>query len=381
MSPPLTIALGALVLVGIAWLLVVYRRAQSRQRLLSEYITNNMPSGLVTVDADGFITGHNPASQNIYGYELSTGRPLADLVVESSRFASVLERCLGRGETFTRLEFNVPEPSGALKRIGVNLSPITSPSNQIDGAICLFSDLTEIVKLQEQIRLQENYAALGEMSAGIAHEFKNSLATISGYAQMLAKESDPDSVRSYASEGERETRSLATIVTDFLNFARPVDTTLQSIDLAELLREAVGELENLRPGEYTVSVEAPDSIVLRCDATLLKQAVMNVLINAVEALESSGTVAVALERVRGGKTIAVRVEDNGRGIEGDVFPKVFIPFFTTKTDGTGLGLPLVQKIVLAHGGRIEFERLDHGTRVSLLLPASRAADDPVVSSG
>lgn len=376
MSPVLTVALGALVLGGIVWSIIVYARAESRQRLLSEYITNNMPSGLVTVDSAGLITGHNPASQNIYGYELSTGRPLAQLVVESDRFSSVLEGCLSRGDTFTRLEFNVPGPSDANKRIGVNLSPITSAAGRIEGAICLSSDLTEIVRLQEQVRLRENYAALGEMSAGIAHEFKNSLATISGYAQMLAKESDATTIHSYALEVDRETRSLATIVTDFLNFARPVDASLQSIDLAELLREAVGELSHLKPGNFSVSLDAPETVRLECDATLLRQAVINILINAVEALDGDGSVAMTLARIEGDQTIVIRVEDDGCGIDEDLLGKVFIPFFTTKPSGTGLGLPLVQKIVLAHGGRIEVENRAPGTRVTVLLPATRGLKAP-----
>src|SRR4029078_9373821 len=122
-----------------------------------------------------------------------------------------------KGETFTRIEFNALMSPQREKRIGINLSPILSAGGEIEGVICLLSDLTEIVELQKQIKLQENFAALGEMSAGIAHEFKNSLATILGYAQMSVSEKDGDTLRGYATEILKESQALSAMITDFLN--------------------------------------------------------------------------------------------------------------------------------------------------------------------
>jgi PAS domain S-box-containing protein len=166
----------------VVWLVAPRLRAESRRRHPSEYITNNMPSGMITVDLGGVITAHNPASERIFGYELSTGRRLSELVVQKPRLDELLGTCMKTDEAFTREEFDVSDAVGNNWHIGINLSSITGPAGQIEGAICLLSDLTKIVKLQEQIRLKDNFAALGEMSAGIAHEFKNSLATISGYS-------------------------------------------------------------------------------------------------------------------------------------------------------------------------------------------------------
>src|SRR5262245_8902493 len=146
-------------------------------------VTSKMPSGLITVDRAGKITGHNPPSNRILAETLIPGFPLLELVRESSVLDTLLGRCMTTGEVFSRVEFNVPAVTGD-KRIGINLSPITVPNGEIEGAICLLSDLTEIVELESRIKLKENFAALGEMSAGIAHEFKNSIATIVGYAQM-----------------------------------------------------------------------------------------------------------------------------------------------------------------------------------------------------
>src|SRR5947209_17243692 len=195
--------------------------------ILSERVTDKMPSGLIVVDRQGRIVAHNPASERIFEGTLTRNSRLRDLVREAETLEGLLRRCLKYGEAFTRVEFNAPNQAGIDKLIGINLSPITDSDGMAEGAICLLSDLTEIVELQNQIKLKENFAALGEMSAGIAHEFKNSLATILGYAQMSMYESDINIVHGFAREIHKESQGLAVMVTDFLNFARPIKAALQ----------------------------------------------------------------------------------------------------------------------------------------------------------
>jgi len=289
-------------------------------------------------------------------------------VRESQALQDLLSRCLNSGEIFTRLEFNGPIRPDVDKRIGINLSPITSDSGEIQGAICLLSDLTEIVELHNRIKLQENFAALGEMSAGIAHEFKNSLATIVGYAQMSIGEGDVGTLQNYAREIHKESQTLSHMVTDFLNFARPVLTSINAVDLAQLLENTISDLRSLRPGKYEVRFQAAESAIAPCDATLMRQAFLNLLINAVEALGPAGAIDVSV--VKENKLVRIAIEDNGHGITEDVLKKIFIPFFTTKTQGTGLGLSLVQKIVLAHNGRIEVRSTPgSGTRFLVTVPS------------
>jgi PAS domain S-box-containing protein len=325
------------------------------------------------VDREGRITGHNPASERIFEGTLTPRSRLGGLVREAQTLEELIQRCLQYGEVFTRVEFHVPSRVGVDKRIGINLSPVTNPVGKIEGVICLLSDLTEIVELQNQIKLKENFAALGEMSAGIAHEFKNSLATIVGYAQMSTTESDIETLHSYAREVHKESQALSRMVTDFLNFARPVKTSINDVNLIELLQSTMADLRNLRPGNYEMQFQASSTAVVPCDPTLMRQSFLNLLINAVEALESDsrGRISVSVNSMRGGGIIRVLIEDNGRGISNDVISKIFLPFYTTKAHGTGLGLSLVQKIVLAHNGRIEVQRIDSGgTRFTVTLPAS-----------
>ena len=339
--------------------------------LLSEHITSKMPSGLIVIDREGTIVGHNPASERIFEGTLKRSSRLRDLVRESQTLQDLLDRCLNSGEVFTRVEFNAPIRQGIDKRIGINLSPITNSGGAIEGAICLLSDLTEIVELHNRIKLKENFAALGEMSAGIAHEFKNSLATIVGYAQMCTTETDIATLQNYAREIHKESQALSNMVTEFLNFARPEMASIDEVDLAELLENTIADLKNLRPGNYDVRHTASANAIMPCDPTLMRQSFLNLLINAVEALEGSGTVSVSVDVPKERNYVRVLIDDDGRGIPIDIVPKIFIPFFTTKTHGTGLGLSLVQKIVLAHNGRIEVQSTEgKGTRFVVTLPTA-----------
>jgi PAS domain S-box-containing protein len=335
---------------------------------LSEHITAKMPSGIIVVDREGRIVGHNPASERIFEGTLARSSRLRDLVREPQALQNLLSRCLNSGEIFTRVEFNAPIRPDVDKRIGINLSPITNEQGEIHGAICLLSDLTEIVELHNRIKLQENFVALGEMSAGIAHEFKNSLATIAGYAQMSIGEGDVATLQNYAREIHKESQALSHMVTDFLNFARPVFTSINEVNLTQLLQNTIGDLRNLRPGTYDVRFEATGSAPAPCDATLIRQSFLNLLINAVEAVGPAGIIEVSIEK--SDKSVRIAIQDNGHGIPENVLKKIFIPFFTTKTQGTGLGLSLVQKIVLAHNGRIEVRSTPgSGTRFLVTLPS------------
>ena len=367
----------AIALLAIAILLLRFRTDHKHQRL-SEQITNEMPSGFITVNRTGQIIGHNRASERIFERKVLSHK-LRDMVLESEELQKLLDRCLSAGEIFTRVEFNVPIAPHHDKRIGINLSPITTEQGRIEGAICLLSDLTEIVELQQQVKLKENFAVLGEMSSGIAHEFKNSIATILGYAQLSVGETSVEVLQNYAREIQKESRSMSTMFTDFLNFARPVDPSIVDVEVRELLQSVIADVRNSRPGPYKVIFDSSQTASLPCDATLVRQLFMNLLLNAVEAVgdvsSGEGRISVGLEKIRERDSGSIRIviEDNGAGIPVHELTKIFYPFFTTKSHGTGLGLSLVQKIVLAHNGRIEAQNADpHGARFVVTFPLQDA---------
>ena len=347
-------------------------RAQQNERL-SEEVTRNMPAGLLLVSTAGLITSANPAAEVALGVRALVYRRYTEVLGSESRLAALLSDCLTKGETFRRQEIEYRPPSGELRQLGVTISPILRRSGQLTGALCLLSDLTELAALQRQMQMKESLAALGELSAGIAHEFKNSLATISGYAQMIRAESQGDAAEN-AQRILQQTRALAHVVTEFLKFARPQELANEEVTLKVLVERVVSELRDSLPQAEILSEGQFECV--SGDEGLLRQAVLNLVRNAAEAAgerPSGAQVQVrgAVEQT-GGRTVQrLTVADNGPGIPPADLSKIFAPFFTTKPNGTGLGLAIVQKIIIQHGGSIEARnRPEGGAEFTICLPMS-----------
>jgi two-component system sensor histidine kinase AtoS len=310
----------------------------------------------------------------------------------------MLTACIRDGKTFQRGEVEHMTSEGEVRHLGVTISPIfrsaraatraaaeagTIPPTElrVSGALCLMSDLTELTALQKQIRWKENLAALGEMSAGIAHEFKNSLATISGYAQMIRSEVKPGDTRDSAERILDQTRALTHVVTEFLRFAKPLEICYETVSMQNVVEKVAEELRETVPG---CRVEADGSFhELPGDEALIRQALVNLVRNGVQAATGSGaseakvTITGSLEDLGGRKWQRVCVADNGGGIPENDLPKIFLPFYTTKSEGTGLGLAVVQKVALQHGGSIEARNREGGGAEFLLwLPLRQ---DPLPS--
>src|SRR5580658_9756487 len=194
--------------------------------------------------------------------------------------------CLSTGNTVRRMTLSYSAPGGQNMVLGIGFSPIRAVDGGIGGAIMLLTDLTEITALQQQIRLKENMAALGEMAAGIAHEFKNALATISGYAQLISI-SEQDESRGFAQKIFKETQLLAAIVTDFLHFSRPLNLMAAPLETRELLESCFAEIVERGRFDDVALEMVGDFPLVRGDITLLRQAFSNLLRNACEAMEDT----------------------------------------------------------------------------------------------
>ena len=359
-------------------------RAQETERL-SEAVTRNMPAGLLLVNATGSISSANPAAEKNLDIPGLQYRRYTDVLGTDSALAKMLTACLCEGQTFQRGEVQHTTPSGELRKIGVTISPIyravrntmahgpgAAPTQKVTGALCLMSDLTELATLQKQVRWKENLAALGEMSAGIAHEFKNALATISGYAQMIRSEAPASEMGECAEKILDQTRSLTHVVTEFLRFARPLELAQEDFELSTVVEQVSDEIGAAIAGA-SVRTEGTFGSVSG-DAGLLRQALLNLTRNAAEAASSNGhrgevVIAGAQEGFGGQRWQCIAVRDNGPGIPPGDLDKIFVPFFTTKSAGTGLGLAVVQKIALQHGGRVEARnQAGGGAEFDLWLP-------------
>ena len=357
-------------------------RAESTARL-SEEVTRNMPAGLLVIGANGLISGTNPAAEQALGIKGLAFRRYSEALGESSTLTALIQQCLADGKIFRREQAAHVAPDGTHRELGVTISPIRRGQEKATGAICLLSDLTELASLQKQMQLRENLAALGELSAGIAHEFKNALATISGYAQMIQSEPAAPDTRENAKKILDQTRSIAHVVTEFLRYARPLEISEEPLTLRPLLDRIVCEIQELQP-DVNIIVEGHFSEVAG-DEGLLRQAFLNLARNAAEAAAAHASAPAVILR---GETSEspdepsqrIRILDNGAGISADALPKLFRPFFTTKVNGTGLGLAVVQKILLQHSGQIEARNRDTGgAEFIVTLPVSRALAEAVES--
>ncbi|PYU24249.1 MAG: hypothetical protein DMG32_14210 [Acidobacteria bacterium] len=348
-------------------------RAQQTERL-SEAVTRNMPAGLLLISATGLVTSANPAAEAALDVHALAYRRYAEVIGKESPLSNLLATCLSEGRTFRREEVEYTTPKGELRQLGVTISPILGKSAQVTGALCLLSDLTELAALQRQVQVKESLAALGELSAGIAHEFKNALATISGYAQMIRRESEGETAEN-AQLILDQTRALTHVVTEFLKFARPLDLSTEEVPLRSLVDRVITEIQEAIPQVAISSGGAFES--LAGDEGLLRQALLNLTRNAAEAAVGQpfgGRVDVhgAIEHMPSGDLQRISITDNGPGIAADDISRIFVPFYTTKTNGTGLGLAIVQKIVVQHGGSVEVRNQPQGGAEFIVsLPLSR----------
>jgi signal transduction histidine kinase len=350
-------------------------RAEASERLSGEIVTS-LTSGLLVVDGDGIVRTLNPAGQAML--QLAGNRwegPYREVLKDAGSLADVLEECLTTSKPVVRRA--VPLTGGTASHLGLTVSPIREDAGgEAHGVICLFTDLTEVMELEEQLRLKDSLARLGEMTAGIAHEFRNGLATIHGYGRLLELERLPADFRPFVQGIRDETEALGQVVTNFLSFARPTELALAPVEMTALVERAAEEVRaevRARGGDVVVRGEFGR---VDGDEVLLRQALSNLCRNAFEACAQARVVPqIVIEGQRDSVhgVIRISVSDNGPGVPDGVADRVFQPFFTTKAQGTGLGLALVQKIVVTHNGRVTVATGDGGgARFVVTLPALEA---------
>jgi two-component system, NtrC family, sensor histidine kinase HydH len=327
-------------------------RADASERLSGEIISS-LTAGLLVVGLRAEIRILNPAGRRMLG--LADAPPLDDYRrVLAQPLSQMIDECLSSRVAIHRRTVKLPQAGGAT-HLGVTVSPLFDDRGDLHGAICLFSDLTAVKDLEEQLRLKDSLAAVGELTAGIAHEFRNGLATIHGYSKLIQLQALPESFRPYVEGIRDETESLSQVVTNFLNFARPAQLTLSRVDLRAVCDRAAEEIRtDARALGGDIQVRGQFGM-LEGDDVLLRQAFSNLIRNGVEACVGASVPPIVmidsvLDAARGISRISVN--DSGPGVAPEARDRLFRPFFTTKRTGTGLGLALVQKIIVFHNGRI-----------------------------
>jgi PAS domain S-box-containing protein len=320
----------------------------------------------MTFDRDCRLTTINRAAEETLGMsrDHAVGKTCRELFGEGDITATVHDT-IERKAPSARMEAMLDRPQGRIW-LGYNTAILTDRHGEAIGVILSFSDLTEVKRLQEQVELRERLTALGEMSTGIAHELRNPMAVISGYVNLLSKKADP-AAQTIIRDITAEINGMNRIIGDLLTFARPASLNRVRIDLKELIEGCVSSVLQATGAVDRVKTSLQlQEITASLDEVLMRQAFTNLIQNAVEAMPDGGLLGI---EATGGMELSVTVSDTGIGIPGADLRKVFLPFYTTKDTGVGLGLALVHKIVLSHGGRIDVNSTEGvGTVFRVNLP-------------
>jgi two-component system sensor histidine kinase AtoS len=321
-------------------------RAEASERLASQ-IVEGLTSGMVVVDRDGMVQTMNPAARRILGLDAAAGTgPVGEVLHRVPALAGVIDEALRTTTPIVRRTVTL-ESGPRTAHLGVTVSHITGADGAMQAVVCLFTDLTAVVELEERLRLKEALARLGELTAGLAHEFRNGLATIHGYGRLLDPETLPQPARTYVEGIRAETTALGEVVTNFLRFAKPEQFAMAPVNLRAIVTRAIDDL----PGAAAVTTCEGEFATVNGDDVLLRQAFSNLLRNSLEAC-GQGPASITVRGEVVGGDVYVTVDDNGPGISPAALSRLFQPFATTKAAGTGLGLAIVQKVIVSHNGVI-----------------------------
>jgi len=349
---------------------------------LNEWIIQSMTSGLITLNDEGRILLFNPAAEALFG--MPSGACIGQRLLEVLPFLNghvrprdeEINPPSGKHPSFMDLPYL--RPSGEEVFLRCSVSPLSSPDGSRGGRILFFQDMTEMKKIEEEMKRVEDLALIGELAAGIAHEIRNPMASISGSIQMLKESLEMDDVKTKLMDIMlREINRLNTLVSDFLLFARPKQSTVQSVDLNQLILDSLELFKNSAKWTEKIRVEMQlhGSMNIESDPEQIKQVLWNLFLNAMDAMRGGGVLLVRTEFVNfpeshgeNRKMAQITFRDTGEGFSNKALQFLFTPFFTTKEGGSGLGLAIVKRIVEGLRGRVSGKNHpDGGAEITVWL--------------
>jgi PAS domain S-box-containing protein len=346
-------------------------------------LARNLPTGLLSVDGEGRVVEWNDAAREILGMTRdSRGEPLSSALSNAPGLAGVIDSVLRQREAVARQEVRVGEGDSA-RVLGVTATPANGADGRFLGVLALFSDLSEVRRLEARVALARHLADLGEVSAGAAHEFRNAAATIDGFADLAMRH--PERAADHLKAIRREAQEMTRVTRDFLLFARPEEFVPEQVSLESVADAAVAETEMAFPdtsiGRTGVFPDVLGSPVL------LRRALVNLLRNAAEATpkERRGEPdAIALTGAHTDSEATLTIGDRGEGVDPASREKIFLPFYSSKSGGAGFGLAIVARIAELHNGTVEVRSRPGGgafftLRLSSFGPAG--AREPSPSAG
>jgi two-component system sensor histidine kinase HydH len=349
------------------------RTSLTRIKAFSDNVVDHMPVGLIALDANGTIVSFSEAAESILRQRSSemVGKrateaiplPLWGLIKELNQVKRVLQK-----------EMDCPLADGRTIPLDVSVSILEGEEEAFLGHVILFRDLTEVRDLQREIETSRRLASLGRLAAGIAHEIRNPLSSIKGFATYFRERyRDVPEDQKTAEVMIQEVDRLNRVIGQLLEFARPMAVQKKPADLQSLIRHSVKLVEKqAQAKEIKVETVLPNEIApASVDPDRLNQVFLNLFLNAIEAMENRGTMTVALSKETQPPRVRIDVTDTGPGIPEQDLEHIFDPYFTTRQTGTGLGLAIVHKIIESHKGEVKVEsEVGKGTTVTVFLPGS-----------
>jgi len=354
-------------------------------------IIQNLDSGLLTIDLQGKINFLNRTAEKILDLngEESKGISIYGLF---PRINELIEEVKKKGQDspsdYQRYETLFINHEGKKVHLGFSISPLPNPDGSLMGHTLIFQDITKFKEMEEQMKRIDKMAAVGLLAAGMAHEIRNPLASLSGSIQMLKSELVLDDSQQHLMEITlRESERLNALITDFLLFAQPPQTNKRPWEIAKLIEETIDlfmHSPSFHDGIHIIRPRPCETLKLRIDPDQMKQVFWNLLVNAAQAMSNGGEISIHLEKgmeafgeknlrwstpSKGKEWVKISITDSGNGIPPQEKEKIFEPFFTTKEGGTGLGLSIVHKIIENHNGVVKVEsEVGRGSTFTILLP-------------
>jgi two-component system sensor histidine kinase PilS (NtrC family) len=346
---------------------------------LNQHVIDSLPSGLATTDTQHRILTFNHAAEAITGYPASTvvGRPIVEVLQLPRAFVDELQRSTeGAGPRRVDYRFKTGDARSEIE-IGLGAGHLKLPGDRA-GLLFTFQDVTAVKKLERDVRMQQRLAAVGEMAAGIAHEIRNPLASMSGSIQILRQELPLSTEQEQLMDIVlRESERLNSTIRSFLAYARPQRFAIQRFDIRRALNDTALLLRNsseVHEG-HVIDVQTPDEeLWYEADEGQIKQIVWNLATNGLRAMAGGGRLRLSGSVDSESDAVVISVEDQGVGIPADELDKLFQPFHGSFAKGSGLGLAIVHRIVTDYNGEIQVSsQQGSGTRVSVRLPARAVA--------
>jgi two-component system, NtrC family, sensor histidine kinase HydH len=373
-----TVAMAVILLLigfaGIFSMFVVqaYRSARSsltRIQAFSEHVIQNMPMGLVALDGENRVVSFNRTASAMLGIpaEHAPGRPAPEIL--PAELAALVREEAPQGRILDR-EVECAISDGRHLPLAASVSTLKGPEGESAGKLLLFRDMTEVRALKKEVERTRRLAAVGRLAAGVAHEVRNPLSSIKGFATYFKERyRDVEEDHRTAAVMVQEVDRLNRVIGQLLEFARPMDLERKPVQPDVIVRHALKMIEAQARGRGVEVFTRAHSNPVPMDADRMTQVLLNLLLNGLEAMPGGGRLSLTVDEDDTNRYARFTVRDTGKGIGKDDLAHVFDPYFTTKPSGTGLGLAVVHKIVESHGGEIQVESEEgKGAAFTVLIP-------------